>query len=1390
MSGTMKFTDSPEQAAVVQAPSYADVVVVAGAGSGKTYTMTRRIITLIEQGVSPEKILGLTFTRKAASELLSRVSAAVTRDQRERGLKSANMTFLKPEVSTYDAFFQSIVRQYGLLVGFDQNTQPLSEAGAMQLIHTVLDRHMDDLMAFDGDLKSFNTIAGNVFALSNAISGAMIGGDCTSFDEAVQRVRDWDEAFVEQIAKALDGETVPTEEPKSPKLPKRLKKDSDADYEKKLEKYRELGHDMCVFNSAQLAFVAKQRDLLLDLVLDYHAEKRACNMAEFSDFTIAAFQLVSRFPSIGAAYRKRYSHVLLDEYQDTSTTQAALLSALFHADDTHRSAVNAVGDPFQSIYAWRGASPGAFRMLQHDFGMDATSRPFALTVTRRNSRMVLEAANNLTKPLRLPARRLSSSLMREVDVPALVNTDEAPEGTVGVLAFDTFGQEVDAVVRFAKHAIALHTPSSRDLDNGMKDNRPHVAVLFRSKGIMSQFAEALERAGLTTLVVGRSALLERPAVQDVFALLRVVSDHTDSAALMRLLATPRFSISANDLQALADTAEQVNTMCRYRALVSAGIVQEQSNKEEKPENLGIYGVTPKSGPSDAEIRAIVREYRDQVPNAVFLVDLMLRDDLAELIDGRVSREGTKEVLRAADAIRQVQRMLGHPLPEVVREAIVALNLDIDMQLAEHMRGGQADATLAASRVALAKSPIDALLKLVDTYMQEIASQGTPSLRAFISWADSLRDAREENAVAPDVPVDVVLMTVHQSKGLEWDAVAVVGMTDGGFPSNKGDNLSVVVDETHLNGFQDGVWTPPEYHENAKTWLTNPAAVPVPVRVDADILPRFPHDALVGWNPLEALEALEDAEIIDDEVFGTLRTMNVDDMEGVDPDGLYLTQSEEYGRRLHADERRLAYVALTRARYEALLTYSETNVESRDPRAVGERKQVAKPSNFWQEVYDSMLNIVSRADEPSNLGDIAEVEDGVDAVFSGDGISGNNASENGISSLHSIGVPLPSGYFVGEHACDFEDAVVGDAWNAPLEPLEGERFLPWPCDLTEETCEMLRSSADQVRDAMVAGAADLDTGVGADAVADDVALGSAGSLLHCAQLLVDDGNLMPDMLADASQDAFDRSVRAQGEKILASGRQNVTSLQARAGMMNDRGARAYWRGLVRPIPNVASPAAQLGTQFHAWAERFIMADVDIACIVGGAEGDGNTRVAELRSSMLAEIERNNGMQSQENNAVVENAAGNTTENAMENNALFDWQQRLATSAWAQRKPAWAERQIVVNMPQLGTIVNGKLDAVFFGGLNEKDQSKQYTIVDWKTGKKPRKKEEIQEKLVQLDMYRLLLSAMEGVPLDAIDACLYYLSEPVEGNRQLNAADKTEEEILAELSYGIPEQSDND
>ena len=137
----------------------------------------------------------------------------------------------------------------------------------------------------------------------------------------------------------------------------------------------------------------------------------------------------------------------------------------------------------------------------------------------------------------------------------------------------------------------------------------------------------------------------------------------------------------------------------------------------------------------------------------------------------------------------------------------------------------------------------------------------------------------------------------------------------------------------------------------------------------------------------------------------------------------------------------------------------------------------------------------------------------------------------------------------------------------------------------------------------------------------------------------------------------------------------------------------------------------------------------------------------------------------------------------------WQHRLASSSWAQRTPVWAERSIVVDVPEVG-IVNGKLDAVFLGGINPADTSKRYTVVDWKTGHRPTKPEDVERKLAQLDMYRLLLAAVEGVELDSIDATLYYVSEPDEGLRELHARAKTKQEILTELSSGIPEQSDND
>ena len=1396
-----RFTDSPEQAKVVNAPTGDDVLVVAGAGSGKTYTMTRRIINLIAQGVPAERILGLTFTRKAASELLSRVSAAVLADGGDE--RFANRAFLKPEVSTYDAFFQTIVRQYGLLVGFDQNTQPLSQAGAIQLATTVVGRHMDIL--FEQDLGAFKTVVNGVLGLSHAIGNAMIGGSTTTMDEAIGRVRAWDQAFLAQLDIAIGDTPVPDEAPKA-KVPTKNKKDTEETFAAKQEEYRAQLRDICVYKCAQLRDVTRRRETLLTLVEEYEREKRVQNMAEFSDFTIAAYQLVARFPSIGERYRRRYTHVLLDEYQDTSTTQAMLLATLFHpqsdadADRSSsrwreaarsaggrskdgvglsRSAVNAVGDPFQSIYAWRGASPGAFRMFQKDFGMPADAKPYPLSVTRRNTCIVLRAANNLTEPLRIPPRRAGSSLMREVDVANLSAMDNAAEGTIGVLGFATFGQEADAVARFAKQAIARYR---KDAAATAASDTPHVAVLFRGKTHMAQFAQELERAGLTTLVVGYSALLERPEVQDLIALLHAAADHTDSASLMRLLATPRFGLGSESLTRLAGMVEDLDSQCRYRALVESGIIGSGSDgaraddghdEATVPTSIDSGLVSEADGGSDIatfadpQVKAIVKQYRDRVPHAVFLIDMMMRDDLPSLLSRRGGFDETTShrIIQAGEVLQRVHAVTNHPLKEVIDAAVRALNLDIDTIVAQAVKNPSQPVNPTQAR-----SPLQSVAALVDTYTQEIVEGVNPTLRGFMSWVDSLGQIEEDTAAVPDTPADVVLMTIHQAKGLEWDAVAVVSMQSGVFPSNQG-GLHVELDAEHPGGGAGESWTPPEYKATVRSWADDPAAVPAPVRVDAGILPRFPHDANPDDAPVETLRALDDVEVIDDEFYGDLRSKDIgDDMDVADPSSWYLTQEEEYGRRLLADERRLAYVALTRAKKDALLTYSQYSILDRDPSQYlnrpGKRPSASKPSVFWTEMQDSLCHesgLVSACKSGS-----AGYSENADAIADSSpdlAVAGAASGASAHPSLDQLGVDRPQGFFVGDHATEYERDVVEEAWNAPLEEREQGGGPTWPAKLSEETLSKLT------------GGMSGDSGL----VTDD-----PDSLLARARMLVEDPDLMPWSFGRGERE-IDRYVRRQAEHLLEHGRQNVTALQVRAGHMTQREERGYWRGLIRPIPRVASPAAEAGTLFHAWAEQFI-----------NAYGDGQSIDAD-------------GIGAYDSSSIETGTAGTCREPVTRESLLHDlselemksdtltakerqltvWQRRLAESTWSERRPAWAERQIVVSIPQLGdVIVNGKLDAVFHGGLDANDPTKQYTIVDWKTGRKPRKPQDIEHKLVQLDWYRLLLSYIEHVPLDRIDATLYYLSEPDEGARELHARAKTEQEILAELSSGIPEGSDND
>lgn len=1390
MSAQQSFTSTTEQRAIIEDAINANQLIVAGAGSGKTMTMTMRVVKLIEAGVAPERILGLTFTRKAASELLTRVSAAVMEEH-----SSGSSMFLKPEVLTYDAFFQSIVRQYGLLVGFNQATQPLSEAGAYQLAAEVVGEHVESLFATDnqsqnpahgydpsdswrGDeapdfsdermlrrlaaatpstddvaSQSFTTTVNNVLAIARSCSNAMIDGSCTSFEQAARKIHLWDAAFITHMDDILEGLEIPSTDPSPSKvapldLDKKLSEKTRAKRIANLEHYRTMRR---IFRANHVRTVAQNREILLSLAEQYQQAKRRANMAEFSDFTVAAYQLVTRFPSIGAHYRRRFSHVFLDEYQDTSTTQALLIAALFNPSEhssqvsssvttcaADASAVSAVGDPFQSIYAWRGASPGAFRTFLRQFDAGSShmgnhvTHQYALSQTFRNGSLVLNAANNLTLPLRQSRGKTSSALMREVDVTHLRAREGADKGTVALLATQCLDEEIQGVVSFVKEAkrryttnpSTHHSPaqqrdeSHRDDAISIDTTAPHVAILFRSKTNLPQFCQALHDAAISYEVVGYSALLERPEIRDLRAALNIVCNHTGTDSMMRLLATPRFNVNPADLRAFAQMTNTLNMQSQYRGLVEAQLAPAHA----KPRAMAAY----------------VKQHRDAMPNTVFAIDVLMADNLDATLRQHaphMSERGKYLLGQASRVLRQIQSQLTAGLKTVIRTAIQALQLDIDVVLSQAWNTNNMRLDRGSAQTSL-----DTFATLIDTFEAEL-QDGTPStLRGFVAWVDSMGKSPDEAAANINGHPDVVLMTIHQAKGLEWDAVAVVGMKSGTFPSNKGDGLKITETKAAVIDKFGTVLRPAEYASSAKSWMDDPTAVPVPMRADASILPRFPHDAEPDSDPLANIETMK-LSSLEDEIYGECRDDDSDD---------WLAQQREYGSRFHADERRLAYVALTRARHDVLLSYS-ANKNANPRRKQDDLLAGNAASNFWKESYESLKHDPTAITlESEDMAEYAGLFVGEHAQGYGTALREALAKDASTTSPQLVN-ELESGH--DEQADQTTPDLSGASTASML----------WPMKLNPTVATALEGSAQLVH------AKNLDMNPQQHTSA------APDSLLAQATRIVDQRSGRLGALHGNGEDLH--ALRASGLQVLSTSGHNVTAVQALAGQHDEQVERRYWRGIVRPIPRMPSAAAQAGTQFHQWASVFLSAQDDFT--LQQDDGADGLLVPATRQSMLAAL-------------ADEETHGQETQGS----SLLDWEQRLSTSPWAHRSVAWVERPIVASID--GRILKGKLDAVFHGPLHYQPRTDsvasasedEYTIVDWKTGRRPISDEDIRIKLLQLDLYRLLLSMMLSIDISRIDACLYYVSEPRAQLRQIPALTRSSDEIIQDLDAGLPVISDED
>ncbi|CAM3492888.1 DNA 3'-5' helicase [Stackebrandtia soli] len=338
-------TPTEQQVAAIEAP-LEPLLIVAGAGSGKTATMAARVVWLIANGfVRGDQVLGLTYTRKAAGEFATRVR------QRLAKLSFVDSRFQsvgEPVVSTYHAYASNVVSEHGLRVGIEPGTTVLSAAHAWQLAHQAV-------REYDGDMSATSLAVETVVARVRALS-----------DEMADHLRDPQD--VEEYSTALLEE-----------LEARSGKRSNQEVRK-------------------IVGALRSRTQLLPIITEYERRKRAAGGVDFADQIRQAAQVASTSTAVRRIERERFRVVLLDEYQDTSVAQVSLLRSLF--GDGHP--VTAVGDPCQSIYGWRGASAGTLGRFPGDFptSSGAAAHRAELTVSWRNTSEVLAIANALSQPLR------------------------------------------------------------------------------------------------------------------------------------------------------------------------------------------------------------------------------------------------------------------------------------------------------------------------------------------------------------------------------------------------------------------------------------------------------------------------------------------------------------------------------------------------------------------------------------------------------------------------------------------------------------------------------------------------------------------------------------------------------------------------------------------------------------------------------------------------------------------------------------------------------------------------------------------------------------------------------------------------------------------------------
>ena len=416
------------------------LLVLAGAGTGKTRVVTYRIARLIQSGVAPDRILAVTFTNKAAGEMLDRVGELIGRRRKRR-----------PHISTFHSY---CVR--------------------------VLKRHIDKL----GYRQRFTIFAGSQqeSQARRILREVDMSGTLLKPSELLSFISRWKSAGLNP-AQSLEV----------------------ADSDK-----------------AHLAAVAYRR---------YQESLTAMNAVDFDDLLLLSERLFLEHAEVRHLEASQFDHVLVDEYQDTNSTQYTIVRSLAHA---HRN-LCVVGDDDQSIYGWRGAEVRHILGFKRDWPQAKVVR---LENNYRSAGEIIKLANTL---IQFNVSRHDKRL-----IPS--KGDGLPPR---ILKYEDEEKEAEAIVADVRVK----------LDSG-KYQPKDFAILFRTNEQPRVFETQLREAKVPYVLMGSMSFYDRREVRDLLAYLKLLDDPDDETSLLRVINRPARGIGSKTVSSLLNHANDSQS-CRF-----------------------------------------------------------------------------------------------------------------------------------------------------------------------------------------------------------------------------------------------------------------------------------------------------------------------------------------------------------------------------------------------------------------------------------------------------------------------------------------------------------------------------------------------------------------------------------------------------------------------------------------------------------------------------------------------------------------------------------------------------------------------------------------------------------------------------------------------------------